>query len=55
MSITARKRNARPFAGVRAAQAVAGEIDAVGVVDDAIEDGIGVGRIADQIMPFAPN
>ena len=31
---------------------MAGEIDAVGVVDDAIEDDIGVGGIADQIMPF---
>ena len=35
-----------------AAQAVAGEIDAVGVVDEAIEDGVGVGRIADQLVPF---
>jgi hypothetical protein len=32
--------------------AVAGEIDAVGVVHDAIEDGVGVGRIADQVMPL---
>jgi hypothetical protein len=31
---------------------VAGEIDAVGVVDDAIENRIGVGRIADQVVPF---
>jgi hypothetical protein len=28
------------------------EIDALGVVDDAIEDGIGVGRIADRLVPF---
>jgi hypothetical protein len=28
------------------------EIDAVGIVDDAIEDGIGVGGIADEFMPF---
>jgi len=32
-------------------QAVAGEIDAVGVVDEPVEDGVGVGRIADQFMP----
>jgi hypothetical protein len=31
---------------------VAGEIDPVRVVDDAIEDGIGVGGIADQLVPF---
>src|SRR3979490_1852897 len=35
-----------------AAQAVAGEIDAMGVVDKAVEDGIGVGRVADHLMPF---
>jgi hypothetical protein len=28
------------------------EVDAVGVVDDAIEDRIGIGRIANQIVPF---
>jgi hypothetical protein len=27
------------------------ELDPMGVVDDAIEDGVGQGRIADQIMP----
>jgi hypothetical protein len=32
--------------------ALAGEIDAVGVVHDAIEDGVGVGRISDQLVPF---
>jgi hypothetical protein len=31
---------------------VAGEIDAVGVVGDTIEDGVGVGRIANQLVPF---
>ena len=35
-----------------ATQAVAGEIDAVGVVEEAIEDGVGIGRIADHGMPF---
>ena len=34
-----------------ATQAVAGEIDAVGVVEEAIEDGVGIGRIADDIVP----
>src|SRR6266700_1188030 len=33
-------------------QAVAGEIDAVGVVDEAVEDGVGIGRIADDLVPF---
>ena len=31
---------------------MAGEIDAVRVVDDAIEDSVGVGWIADEIVPF---
>ena len=31
---------------------MAGEIDPVSVVDDAIEDGVGVGGIADQLVPF---
>jgi hypothetical protein len=31
---------------------VAGEIDAVRVVNDAIEDGVSVGRIADQLVPL---
>ena len=35
-----------------ATRAVAGEIDAVGVVDEAVEDRIGIGRVADHGMPF---
>jgi hypothetical protein len=31
-------------------QAVAGEIDAVGVVDETVEDGVGVSRIAEDLM-----
>ena len=31
---------------------MAGEIDPVRVVDDAIENGVSVGGIADQLMPF---
>jgi len=31
---------------------VSGEIEPVRVVDDAVEDGIGIGGIADQLMPF---
>jgi hypothetical protein len=42
----------RGLAGARATQAVAGEVDAVGIVDDAIENSVGVGRIADEIVPF---
>ena len=38
--------------GAWASQAVAGEIDPVGVVDEAIEDGVGVGGIADHLVPF---
>jgi hypothetical protein len=28
------------------------EIDLVGVVDQTVEDGIGQGRIADELVPF---
>jgi hypothetical protein len=38
--------------GTGASQAVAGEIDAMGVMDEAIEDGVGIGRIADDLVPF---
>jgi hypothetical protein len=31
---------------------VAGEIDAVRVVDDAIQDRVGVSGLTDQLMPF---
>jgi hypothetical protein len=31
---------------------VAGGVDAVRVVDDAIEDGVGLGWIADQVVPL---
>jgi len=31
---------------------VAGEIDPVRIVDDAIEDGVGVSGISDQLVPF---
>jgi hypothetical protein len=40
------------FVGTRASQAVAGEIDPVRVVDDAIEDGVRVGGVANQLVPF---
>lgn len=33
------------------AQAFAGEIDAVGVVHEPVEDGVGIGRVADHLMP----
>ena len=35
----------------RASQALARQLDAVGVVNEAIEDGVGVGGIADDLMP----
>ena len=34
-----------------AAQAVAGQVDAMGVVDEAIQDGVGVGWISDDVVP----
>ncbi len=37
--------------GAPLAHAVAVELDAVGVVDDAIEDGVGQGGIADDLVP----
>ena len=33
------------------AQALAGEIDAVGIVDEAIHDCVGIGRVSDELMP----
>ena len=42
----------RCLAGVRSAQAVAGKIDAMRVVDDAIQDRVRISGIADQFMPF---
>ena len=34
-----------------AAQALAGKFDPVSVVDETIEDGVGVGGISDDLMP----
>ena len=34
------------------AHAVAGELDAVSVVEQAIEDGVGVSRVADELVPI---
>src|SRR6266853_1589092 len=39
------------FWPVLLAQAVAAELQAMGVVNDAIEDGVGEGGLADQVMP----
>ena len=39
------------FDGALLAQAVAAELPAMGVVDDAIENGVGEGWFADQLMP----
>jgi hypothetical protein len=35
--------------GASASQAVAGEIDAMGVVNEAVEDGVGISRVADAL------
>jgi hypothetical protein len=58
---TALSRRARRLAGLAAqvgfrtrpslAQALARRIDAIGVVNDAVEDGVGEGWNADQVMP----
>jgi hypothetical protein len=40
------------FWGTLLAQAIAAELQAMGVVDDAVEDGVGEGRFADQVVPF---
>ena len=34
------------------AQAVAEEIEAVGVMDEAVENGVGIGRVADHGVPI---
>ena len=39
------------FGRAGAAQAFSCEFETAGVVDEAVEDGIGVGRIADELMP----
>jgi len=38
--------------GALAPQGLAGKLDALGVVDEAVEDGIGVSGIADHLVPF---
>src|SRR5712691_44413 len=39
------------FGRLLLAQAVALELQAMGVVDDPVEDGVGEGRLADQVVP----
>src|ERR1700732_1395530 len=38
--------------GASPSQALAGEIDAMGVVNEAVEDGVGISRVADEGVPF---
>src|ERR1700732_3333610 len=38
--------------GASASQALAGEIDAMGIVNEAVEDGVGISRVADESVPF---
>ena len=45
------KDRSRSSGGSLLAQAVAAQFDAVGVVDDPIEDGVGQGGIADEFVP----
>jgi hypothetical protein len=40
------------WSGAPAPQAVAGEIDAMGVVNQPIEDGVGISGVADEGVPF---
>jgi hypothetical protein len=40
------------FGGALLGQAVAAQLQTMGVVDDAVEDGVGQGRLADQVVPF---
>jgi hypothetical protein len=40
------------FGGFDAPHGVALDVDAMGIVDQTIEDGVGVGGVADEIMPF---
>jgi hypothetical protein len=37
--------------GFRATHGVAGEVETVGVVDQSVEDGVGVGGVADESVP----
>lgn len=37
--------------GAAAAEGVAGESDAMGVMDEPVEDGVGEGWVADNIVP----
>jgi hypothetical protein len=39
------------FGGLLLAQAVAAELQAVSIVNDPVEDRVGEGRLADQVMP----
>jgi hypothetical protein len=39
--------------GASAAQALTGEIDAMGVVNEAVEDGVGICRVADEARPLS--
>ena len=45
------KDRSRSSGGSLLAQALAAQFDAVGVVDDPIEDGVGQGGIADEFVP----
>jgi hypothetical protein len=38
--------------GASASQALAGEVDPMGVVNEVVEDGVGISRVANEGVPF---
>lgn len=47
------RRGLRPFGGLPgSSQALAGEVEPLGIVDEAIEHGVGVGGISNEHMPL---
>ena len=51
LSITGGTGSSGSSFGRLLAQTIAAELQTVGVVNDAVEDGVGEGRLADQIVP----
>ena len=46
-----RPKSSRGFEYAAFTHALAGEFDLVGIVDDAVEDGVGKRRIANDVVP----
>ena len=51
LSMVAPARSSGDGLGGFLAQGIAAQLEAVGIVDDAIQDRVGEGRIADQVVP----